>query len=363
MTYQDTNGTWHDSASNQSFTLAAPAFKYLRGVVYQDFLTMGALGEPYAPPVRSVAEFQFLADRGHRIIRLPTQWGPPDWGSPPACLQPTLGSALDPFFMTRLHQEIDNIHQAGMTTILELQGGCRYPGDHSSAICGNGITQSDVNDLWVKLSNEFKNDRGVSAYDVMNEPYNISTAVWQKYAQGIVDAIRANGDNKLIWMEGVNWSGAASWGTNNGPPWINDPANNILYSAHTYPPTSNGGAWTDAAYYPADDAWPKQLDDFTSWCQKYNVRCGIGEVNWPSSVISIDWKAWNALGELWYQRADAANLTVTFFAVATTFDDPTLAYVHGAGNGYSTTPPSTVNMAKLDTGLSQTPIIEAHPSQ
>ena len=58
------------------------------------------------------------------------------------------------------------------------------------------------------------------------------------------------------------------------------------------------------------------LRRFTGWLERFDERGFIGEMNWPNGLgrdFPDDQSKWNALGELWYSRADAAKLWVTAF--------------------------------------------------
>lgn len=60
-----------------------------------------------------------------------------------------------------------------------------------------------------------------------------------------------------------------------------------------------------------------ELKTFTDWLSQEGVRGYVGEVNWPNGKNRgfDDATQWNALGERWYQWADAAELWVTMHCV------------------------------------------------
>ena len=356
-------GNPQDSGANRDgeASLAEGGYTYLRGVNNVNFLYTDGYGNGYGPAVTTLASYQYLYSRGIRLIRLEVPWGPVSSAAPG--LQNTLSGTLDATVLDEVHQEVDNLHAAGLVAALDVHSSCHFPGSKGSAICGNGITTDDVKSLWTQLSAAFQADPGVYAYDLMNEPYNITSATWKTFSQAMVDAIRARGDDKLLWVEGINYSNAGQFSALNGTPWITDPKANILYSGHTYPPTSTGGSWQSTTYNATSDAaWLTELSNFTSWCSTNHVKCGIGEMAWPASTIAPDWMQWNALGERWYTAADAANLTVTFFTASSTQNNPNDIYVHDGGNDVDlNTKPSTLRT--IDTALSQAVVLEAHPSK
>lgn len=328
-------------------SLASVPGKYLRGVNSYT-LAYSSINKAY--PTEPPSSYTYLAGRGIKIIRLPFYWGD---------LQPTLGGTLNANYVAAINREIAGIKAAGLQVILDLHNSCRYPMYDSPAIFGNGITQAQFNDVWLRLSSLYKNETAVIAYDIMNEPYNIAASIWQPYSNGCVQALRAAGDNKLVWVEGCNYSQPASWRTNHPTPWIQDPANNTMYSAHMY--FDGGGSYPlGFAYnsYPGStgDALAR-LKVFTDWLQQYNVRGSIGEIGWPPSTRTSTWAQWNALGESWYQKADAANLWVTYFTAMSADDNPNGAYQ------YSGPPPVFPNVPGISLARTQSQVIEAHPSR
>ncbi len=119
--------------------------------------------------------------------------------------------------------------------------------------------------------------------------------------------------------------------------------------AHTGSPMPDMDSLTHRAY---DD-----LKGFTDWLAREGVRGYIGEVNWPNDLQRNfgDTEQWNALGEKWYQWADAANLWVTMFSV----DEQQL------WGGYSLNTYTSVgdgDTRAISKPQAQAPIYEAHPS-
>jgi hypothetical protein len=120
-------------------------------------------------------------------------------------------------------------------------------------------------------------------------------------------------------------------------------------------------AATLAVAHPAparaqDDALQRralsELASFTNWLATNNVKGYIGEVGWPDDARG-DGARWNALGERWYQAADAAGLWATAWA---------------AGEWWGTTYPMAVfedrlAPAGLDTANTQASVIGAHPTR
>jgi endoglucanase len=341
----------------------------MRGVNDETLYYTLGYGDGYGPVNEPQSSYTYLASRGLKLIRLQIGWG---------SLQTTLGGSLNASYLADIHTEVNRIHAAGMSTILDMQSSGRWPDDTGSSYVwggdgGNNITEAQAADIWVKLSSEFKNDPGVIAYDIVNEPYEqqsgnstyLSTATVQSYEQYIVSAIRSNGDSKLLWIEGNNYSAAGGFQTTNGDTaWINDPDNNIMYSAHDYPPTSNGGSWSNTTFQSSDSSWSNDLTDstgFVTWMNANHVRGSIGEIGVPTAATGSDQQEWNNVLNEMYDIADTNKLWVTYFDAGSSFDEPNLAYDNSGGNTVDlSTKPATV--PGINHANYQAPIIEAHPS-
>jgi endoglucanase len=98
------------------------------------------------------------------------------------------------------------------------------------------------NDVWRRLSNAFKGEPAVVAYDLMNEPHvhgDIPAAghpspqkAWEIASQGVVEAIRRNDDLKLIMVPG--YAHVYRWAENHPAKWIDDHADDHMYTVHQY---------------------------------------------------------------------------------------------------------------------------------
>jgi endoglucanase len=300
----------------------------------------GAVGEP-------ALSYAFLAARGHRIVRLPFEWGR---------LQPRLGGALDPGYVDAIDRETAAIAQAGMQVILDVHSSARHPATRSTGRrFGQGISAADFVDLWLRLSERFGGDPRIYAYDLMNEPYEIPDGIWQEYSQSVVHALRAHGDRTLLWIEGNEYSLASVWREHQPVAWIEDPLDRHMYSAHTYP----GNAALDAQPAPSapdQTAFLSDLRTFVGWLEEFGVRGSVGEVGWPSQrhVGRDGARAWNQLGGAWFQMVDRAGLDVTYFGASSAYDNWLWAY---------DAPRNGMEVPGMSIAESQAAVIEAHPSR
>jgi hypothetical protein len=187
-------------------------------------------------PTTGKDTFQYLKDKGYTNVRLGFRW---------ELLQPQLGGSLNTQNLTNFKTAVADARAAGLTVIIEPHNYAWYKvSDSTYYKMGDGrLTGAHLADLWERLSTEFKSDSGV-VYDLMNEPgvqgdiplngYSSQAKAWEAYAQQSVDAIRANGDTKLIYVPTWRTDTSNAAGYHPQGPWINDPAKNHQYTFHIY---------------------------------------------------------------------------------------------------------------------------------
>src|SRR5699024_9829415 len=128
-------------------------------------------------------------------------------------------------------------------------------------------------DLWVRLSQAFRNEPGVYAYGLMNEPHDMGRSDWKGISQAAVSAVRAAGDAKLILVPGNGWSSAYRFAEVNGAAWIKDPAGNVMYEAHCYFDKDSTAKYplsydAERAADPELEArGAKRVEPFAQWCK------------------------------------------------------------------------------------------------
>jgi endoglucanase len=316
---------------------------YLRGVNSYTLNFVVADGHFTGEPPES---YEYLATRGHRLVRLPFEWG---------YVQPQLGGPLSPRFLTALETEITSVAQAGMQVILDVHSSGRHPTHlRAQRRFGQGISQAQFVDLWARLSERFAGDRRIYAYDLMNEPGDLPDDVWMQFSQGVVDALRRRGDATLLWIEGGAYSQAGAWREHQPRPWIDDPLDRHVYSAHAYPGATATGAQRAPRAHDQED-FLVDLRDFLDWLSEFGCRGSIGEVGWPSGreVGEAGAAAWNRLAHAWYEMTDASRIDVTYFGASSAYDNWLWAY-DAPRNGFP--------VPGLRRAESQAEVIEAHPS-
>lgn len=336
---------------------------YLRGVNVYSLVFAGG-GADVAEVGESQASYDYLASRGVSIVRLAVPWQRlqeiPEGGT----AADGLAQPVDPVYLEMVAEQVARAANAGIRTVIDLHNGCTYPwgaGEfvEGSLRCGDGITEENVARVWGTIAARFRGDERVLAYDVFNEPrWSVGVAVYKHFAQVAVDAIRATGDEHTVWIEGIlsDERGRLATIAPDGP-WIEDDLGRVMYSEHFYA-DERGASFNEVA---DRTTVLDRLRTFGEWCERWSVRCSVGEVGWPSggpggvqSQASAD--GWNALFEEFYAIADEYELDVTYFAASGSKQVGTLlAYVASA--------PGIPSPSGIDTALSQTAVIERHLSR
>jgi len=154
-----------------------------------------------------------------------------------------------------------------MTIILDLHNYGLYN--------GQPVTAAQLSDVWTKLGATFSGDSHVW-FDLMNEPNNISATQWESVTQQTVNAMRADGINNKLLLEGTSWSGAWTWITSgNAAAYTNfkDPANNYAFDVHQY--LDSDGSGTSATAVPGSGS--TRLVDITNWAESTGHQLFLGE--------------------------------------------------------------------------------------
>lgn len=311
------------------FVTSPAAGQYLRGVNVSE----AEWGDPfdrtdYGPGFYAYATgstFNYFASRSLPLIRLLVKW---------ERLQPTLNGALDSTQLNDLQQEVAYAKAAGAVINICPHNEARYATlesmipnfDQDACIIDNpcpgspeNVTTANFVNFWVQMSNAFKDEPAVVAYDLTNEPHDMGVANWATTAQAVVSAIRANGDNKTIMIEGNSWANAYFWPAVNGnTAFISDPANNYYYEAHLYFDHDYSGtyAWTydeelgnveDPPFGPSVGA--DRVAPFVTWCATNNVPCYLGEFGLPN-----DDPRWLTVLDNFLTALDTAKMSGTYWA-------------------------------------------------
>lgn len=192
----------------------------------------------------SQQSMSYLAGRGVKIIRLPFRW---------ERIQPAPGGQLRRGELRQLKAAVGRVRTAELKVILDLHNYGGYTVDRGRgpvrlALGFSSLPAGKFFDLCGRLSNHFKGNPTVLAYDLMNKPFNdggipsaghgSSAKAWEAYTQRCLTRIRRNGDRKLIMVP--MYSGMGKVSSTHPKKWIRDPAGHHMYTAHQYFDTYRG---------------------------------------------------------------------------------------------------------------------------
>lgn len=263
----------------------------------------------------NAASIAYLAGRGQRLLRIPFLW---------ERLQPTKSGAFDAAEQARLQADVANAAAVGAQVILDVHNYGGFNGIKLGEV--GGPTQSDLIDLWTRLSGLFKDNPTVVGYGVMNEPNSLTTigvAGWKTYSQAVVTALRALGDRTCILVGGYLSSSLPGWQGSGGTrePWITDPIDNFRYEAHhywdsaggTYPNSYaqeniNNASWGGSN--PTKTKTLSELRGWIDWLNSHSVKGFIGEYGWlrgDTGTHAADAPLWDEVAEAWLDIVDGAG--------------------------------------------------------
>jgi len=289
-----TLGTPHETITPGSFAIGIN----LDGMEYG---SAGAVANfNYAIP--SLSELQYYKSQGLDLIRLPISW---------ATLQTALNGPLTASYLSNIESVVNNAASVGIKVILDLHNFGGYEGNQLGSAA---VTDADFANLWTKLASAFAGNPGIGGYDLMNEPNNMPSATaWTSAAQAAITAIRTVDTKTTIYVEGNNWSNSSSWSENNpGFAQLNDPSNNLVFSAHLYLDNNGSGTgydWaTEAAGGDTTQIGVQRLQDFVTWLKTNNFKGEIGELG-----VGNDNPAWLTALDNTLAYAKASNLQVTYW--------------------------------------------------
>ncbi|KLD80123.1 cellulase [Xanthomonas hyacinthi DSM 19077] len=226
----------------------------------------GVLNVDYVYP--RDADYAYFASKGMNIVRLPVSW---------ERLQSSAQGRLDVAQLALIKTAVKQAKAHRMHLIVDIHN---YGSYNQAKIGSANVPIKTFSDLWQRLALEFKNDNAV-VFGLMNEPNNISPALWASAAQAAVDAIRATGARNLILVPGALWSGAHSWyatvgGESNAVALASlyDPLGRTAIEVHQYLDGNSSG--TSRACV-SGSIGAERLAAFTGWLRETRHIGFLGE--------------------------------------------------------------------------------------
>lgn len=237
-------------------------------------------------------DFELMQKEKLNVIRVPV--GVWDFQNPD-------GSAITeykPEGFERLDWVIDTAAKYGIYTIIDMHGYYQTTdhctGAHKKLLFKNDVSKSYQNGflkLWLEISNRYKDNTNVIAYDLLNEPDDSDAEERNALYLDAYKKIRDNGDNTIIFIE--------SWTTSNLPKLPDAQYTNMTYSIHSYNRANNEDDWSltpyDANWVKArvNKATPYFLGEYAShYITPLARKYGPSVTNWAWKDMSHHNGAW-----------------------------------------------------------------------
>ncbi|MBV9413161.1 MAG: cellulase family glycosylhydrolase [Acidimicrobiia bacterium] len=224
-----------------------------RGVVRDGFQY-----QPTGPYYMSDNDFQAMYLWGSTVVRLPLdqmQWL-------------STSCNYDSTYASRLDAAVQSITSRGMVALLTLSRAA------AGQACGTGQLVPMADDysipFWTQVANRYKNNPLV-AFDLFNEPHDISEAVWHDGGmvgspawhavgmQQLYNTVRGTGATNVLFISGTNWAF-------NIDVSLRRPIDGygIVYGTHLYNPPESGPVRSDAdgVVTPVAGRYPVAVTEF-----------------------------------------------------------------------------------------------------
>ncbi|WP_295464615.1 glycoside hydrolase family 5 protein [uncultured Pseudomonas sp.] len=242
----------------------------LSGAGFAPQVLPGINGTNYIFPVE--AYFQQWSARGVKLIRFPIIW---------ERLQPQLGGPLDSAYVALVNQTFGYAQKHGIKIILDLHNYARYRGQ---VIGTSGVPYARYQEIMTHIARQWSGQSSLYAYDIMNEPHD-AMAYWPTAAQYGINGVRAVDSSRPVIVEGNGWSSATRWAEfNDALLGLKDPANNIIFSAHSYFDEDAGGSYDKTDVNKLDANYGvTRVKPFVDWLKKNGKRGYIGEFGVPDN--------------------------------------------------------------------------------
>lgn len=266
------------------------AANYSTGLQLRGINLSGAEFGPYASLVPVAADILQFGIAGMNMARIPFKW---------EVAQPLAGGPLNVKYIAQLNELAGALLAKGYWPLFDLHNYMRY--NHSI------VDEKAMTDIWHRLTAPAPNEPNSTffalastytgagpnsggwtkpsvMFDVMNEPNSMASATAVQNLNAAIAAIRANGLNNPVFVEGNNWSGLHSWmqAIAPNPPdavsmlGIVDPHNNTVINVHQYLDPDGSGTHSDCV---DPDTLPAALNwtAFTGWLQENQLQAYLSE--------------------------------------------------------------------------------------
>lgn len=249
----------------------------------------GVDGTHYGYPGEN--DLDYFKEKGLTLIRFPFRW---------ERIQPQIGGELNSTELEKMKRFVSAAEERDMPVILDMHNFARYSFDGGTNYdligASTRLTKEHLADVWIKLATEFKDYTNIWGYDMMNEPYAMTTEVpWFDIAQTVIDAIRTVDTETPIIVSGDSYSSSLNWVYfSDNLRNLVDPADNLIFQAHLYFDNDCSGTYDEG--YDAEGASAQtgveRARPFVEWLNRYGLRGLIGEYGIPDNdsrwLVTLD---------------------------------------------------------------------------
>ncbi|MCP4134845.1 MAG: glycoside hydrolase family 5 protein [bacterium] len=179
----------------------------------------------------------------------------------------------------------------GLWIIFDMHNALEYPVNGTTVIKVNESEkyQNLLVQTWRQLASIFASSEAVLGYEIINEPNpHAGDSNWCYIAQRIVDSVREIDTEKVLFIDGANWSGAPQWSTENQVISITDTASRVVYAPHLYLDNDGNGLFgLGVENGPSTTALQSvvrgKIENLISWAHSHNSAICILESGFPYS--------------------------------------------------------------------------------
>lgn len=211
--------------------------------------------------------------KGIKIVRVPLTW---------ERLQPALDGPLDPTYAALIDTLLTQAQSRQMTVLLDIHN---YGVYRKQPIGSADVPYTAYEKFLSLVAERWQGNAGLHGYDIMNEPNGPADANWPSAAQAGIRGVRAYDKVKPVYVEGRSWSSASQWAKNNDALLaLQDPSNNLIFSAHLYLDSDASGTYKSEPGANFDpDIGVKRAKPFVDWLVQNGKKGHIGEFGIPGN--------------------------------------------------------------------------------
>jgi endoglucanase len=214
-------------STGESVTNAEGSALFSKGVNLTGWFQYTGGPRGISPNMFTSEDFAAIKSLGADVIRLPIDLfsmtdGEPDY-------------ILDPLFLKFLDKAVDYAEENKIHLIL----------DNHSSDGSNGATLDTIDEvlipIWTQIAERFKDRSDYVIYEVLNEPYGVSSERWGEIQGSAIEAIRTKDEKHTIVVGGTSWNSIDELVK---LPVYED--KNLVYTFHFYDPflfTHQGADW------------------------------------------------------------------------------------------------------------------------